>query len=130
MAIKYAPDVGTIIFCDFRGTIHPEMNKKRPVVVMSNVSSRLCLIVPLSTTTPETPKAWHYFMNTPKPLPYPYDSKAHWAKCDMIFAASFDRLSMPCDGKDNFGKRIYIQRKISIDDLKAIKKGIAEALCN
>ena len=128
MAILYAPDVGTLLLCDFRGTMPPEMNKKRPVVVLSCFSYRLCVIVPLSTTEPTPIKSCHCAVYTPDPLPDPYDSESHWAKCDMLCTVSYDRLSLPHRGKDSNGKRIYVIKKVSAHDLNEIRKCVAAVL--
>ena len=93
MAIKFQPEIGSILLCEFSG-IEPEMTKKRPVIILSSVSPRLCLVAPLSTTDPEEQQPWHCLINTPKTLPAPYDSKVHWLKGDMISAVGFQRLFM------------------------------------
>ncbi|WP_366125084.1 type II toxin-antitoxin system PemK/MazF family toxin [uncultured Desulfovibrio sp.] len=92
MAIKFTPDVGTILLCDFGNVIEPEMCKKRPVVVLSSVSPWLCIVVPLSTTDPEEQMPWHCLVNTPKTLPYPYDSKVHWLK--HVSSPQFLRIAL------------------------------------
>ncbi|MDL2267995.1 type II toxin-antitoxin system PemK/MazF family toxin [Desulfovibrio sp. OttesenSCG-928-G15] len=129
MSIKYAPAKGSIIICEFdKYAMLPEMQKRRPVVVLSSVAPRLCLVVPLSTTEPEPQEPWHYLLNTPSPLPAPYDSKAHWVKGDMVFPASFDRLMLPFRGKDRNGKRIYDVKVAAPDDFEAIRRCVAAAL--
>ena len=128
MAIKYSPDVGAILLCDFQGTIEPEMNKKRPVVVLSSVSPRLCLVAPLSTTDPEIQEPWHCLINTPKTLPPPYDSKAHWLKGDMVCCVSFSRLSMPIKGKDKQGNRLYVKVRLSHEEMNVVRKCVISAI--
>ena len=129
MAIKYAPTKGSIIICEFdQFALPPEMQKRRPVVVLSHVSPRLCLVVPLSTTEPDLQKPWHYLLNTPDPLPKPYNSKAHWVKGDMVFPASFDRLTLPFSGKDKNGKRIYDVKVVSVEDFEEIQRCVISAL--
>lgn len=128
MAIKYAPDIGSIILCDFRDTIAPEMCKKRPVVILASVSPRLCTVVPLSTTEPEEQMPWHTLINTPKALPAPYNSKVHWLKGDMISTVSFDRLSIPYMGKDQDGKRIYVKIKLSAEEMDAVRDCVISAI--
>ncbi|MEI6730857.1 MAG: type II toxin-antitoxin system PemK/MazF family toxin, partial [Pseudomonadota bacterium] len=49
MAIKYHPNPGTVLTCDFSGMIEPEMIKERPVVV---ISPRLCSRTGLCTIVP------------------------------------------------------------------------------
>jgi uncharacterized protein YifN (PemK superfamily) len=128
MALKYAPPPGTILLCDFTGSVLPEMNKKRPVVLLSSVSSQLCIIVPLSTTRPSHREKWHYLLHTPDPLPPPYNAKAHWVKCDMISTVSFARLSLPSLGKNADGKRSYVIKNISDADMQQISACICAAV--
>lgn len=128
MAIKYTPDVGSILLCDYSGTIEPEMCKKRPVVVLSSVSPWLCTVVPLSTTEPDEQMPWHCIINTPKTLPKPYDSKVHWLKGDMVGTVSFDRLSMPNKGKDRDGHRIYVKIKLSVEVMDKVRACVLSAI--
>ncbi len=127
MAIKFQPDTGSILLCEFNGA-EPEMTKKRPVIVLSSVSTHLCLVAPLSTTEPDEQKPWHYLVNTPKPLPAPYNSKVHWLKGDMVCAVSFRRLTMPCKGKDKDGHRIYVKIKLNCEEMKAVRRCVAAAI--
>jgi len=63
MAIKYHPEIGTIVICDFKGFVKPEMIKRRPAVIISpriRYRDKLCPIVPLSTTPPNPIMAYHY----------------------------------------------------------------------
>jgi uncharacterized protein YifN (PemK superfamily) len=129
MAIKYAPPKGSIIICEFdRYALRPEMQKRRPVVVLSSISPGLCLVVPLSTTEPDPQEAWHYLLNTPDPLPYPFNSKTHWVKGDMVFPASFERLTLPFVEKDKNGKRIYAVKTVTSEDFEEIRRCVMAAL--
>lgn len=128
MAIKFTPDVGTILLCDFGNVIEPEMCKKRPVVVLSSVSPWLCIVVPLSTTDPEEQMPWHCLVNTPKTLPYPYNSKVHWLKGDMVNTVSFDRLTMPHKGKDRDGHRLYVKIRLSEEEMGEVKSCVLAAI--
>ena len=127
MPIQYAPKNGTILLCDFTG-IDPEMQKRRPVVLVSSVSRGLCLVVPLSTTPPKNIMPWHYLFRLPEALPGNYTEATCWAKCDMVAAVSFVRLNLMVKGKDKSGKRIYQLTVISVDDLEAIRAGVRNAL--
>ena len=127
MAIKYQPDVGSILLCEFSG-VEPEITKKRPVVVLSSVAPRLCLVVPFSTTDPEEQKPWHMLINTPSPLPYPYDSKVHWLKGDMVCHVGFHRLTMPFKGKDKFGNRLYVKIRLSEEEMRNVRRCVSAAL--
>ena len=120
MAIQYPPKDGTILLCDFRGIV-PEMVKRRPVVMLASVSTRLAIVIPLSTTWPDHVLPWHYFLRLPEPLPKPYTCPECWAKGDMIATVSFERLNLPFMGKDKYGKRIYQINQIASSDLEAIR---------
>ena len=115
MALKFHPEQGLILICDFKGFIAPEMVKRRPVVVVSpriRDRDRLCTVVPLSTTEPRPHRGYHLEINLDQPLPEPYTETKMWAKADMLCSVSFDRLSLPFIGKDDTGHRIYDQRKL------------------
>ena len=127
MAIQYAPEVGTILLCEFTG-IPPEMTKKRPVIILASVSPRLCIVVPLSTTDPEEQKTWHCLINTPSPLPAPYDSKVHWLKGDMVSVVGFQRLYMPFKGKDKYGNRLYVKVRLKEEEMKEVRRCVAAAI--
>lgn len=132
MSIKFAPETGTILICDFHGYETPEITKRRPVVVVSpRLKDRwgLCTVVPLSTTPPRKVMGYHYRLRTAPPLPYPYDSDEHWVKGDLISTVGYARLSLPFGGeKDAQGKRIYDQRVVSAHDLEEIQACIRRAL--
>lgn len=128
MAINYPPKIGTLLFCNFHGTVFPEMDKKRPVLVLASISNSLCIVVPLSTSPPLPQRAWHYQLHTPEPLPAPYDSEYHWIKGDMVGTVSFSRLSLPLRGKDKFGKRIYDIRIVADKDLQEVRRCVAAAV--
>jgi uncharacterized protein YifN (PemK superfamily) len=127
MSIQYAPKCGTILICDFDG-IAPEMTKRRPVILLASVSSRLALVVPLSTTPPDKIMPWHYLLRLSELLPKPYDSLECWAKGDMVAAVSFERLNIPFKGKDKSGKRIYQINQVTEYDLNSIRACVCRAI--
>lgn len=131
MALQHHPEPGTILICDFHGFRSPEMLKRRPVVVISprlRQRYKLCTVVPLSTTPPIPPAAYHYRLHTSPPLPEPYSEAHHWVKADMVYTVSFDRLSLPFAGKDAQGKRQYDERVIDRADLRAIQACVLHGL--
>lgn len=131
MAIKFHPEPGTILVCDFDGMKFPEMQKRRPAIVISpRLKNRggLCTVVPLSTTDPKKIEPYHYRLHTIPPMPAPYNSASHWVKADMIYTVSFERLFLMFDGKDANGKRIYDQRIIDAADLLKIRACVLHAL--
>jgi len=126
MALPFHPLPGTIVICDFNGFIVPEMVKRRPAIVVSprlRGRTNLCTIVPLSTTPPGKVEPYHYLLRLDPPLPRPFDATACWAKGDMLYTVSYDRLNLPHE-RNPSGGRIYITRIIPPDDLSALRKGI------
>lgn len=131
MAIKYHPEVGTIVICDFAGFKEPEIIKRRPALVISprfRNRGNLCAIVPFSTTAPVPVLAYHYKLYMDAPLPDPYSADMHWIKADMLYTVSFDRLSLPSSGKDEQGKRIYDVRVVDQETLTKVRKCILHGL--
>ena len=131
MALKFFPEQGSVLICDFKGFNEPEMTKRRPVVVISprrKHSPRLCTIVPLSTTAPRPVEKFHVQLKFEPSLPEPYDRGDCWAKCDMIYQVSFERLSLPCYGKLTNGDRMYYQLPVGAEKLQEIRQAVAFAL--
>lgn len=89
MALYKQPDIGSIVMCDFTGYIEPEIIKVRPVIVIAKHphNSKLITIVPLSTTKPSELANFHFQMISP------IDRKTAWAKCDLIYSISIERLN-------------------------------------
>ena len=70
------------------------MVKVRPVVVISPSArhgSKLCTVIPFSTTAPNSISAWHIKLSK-NPNPLEKEDLEVWAKCDMVYTVSFDRL--------------------------------------
>jgi uncharacterized protein YifN (PemK superfamily) len=131
MALPYHPEQGAILICDFNGFVDPEMTKRRPVIVLSprlRQRGKLCAVVPFSTTPPSQIMPYHYKLHTNPVLPNPYDAKFHWIKADMIYTVSFNRLSIPCSGKNLEGKRVYDARIIDKADLIKIQQCVLHGL--
>lgn len=131
MTLKFYPEIGTILICDFKGFIEPEMVKRRPVVVISpkrKYGPRACIVVPLSTTDPRPVEAHHFKLTCDPPLPDPYGEPCCWVKGDMVYHVSFERLSLPFAGKSADGTRIYDQRQVAGEDLKKIHVAVANSL--
>ena len=131
MAIQIHPESGTIVICDFKGFVPPEMVKRRPAIVISprlRNRSSLCTIVPLSTTPPTHIMPYHHKLVVDPVLPEPYNEKFHWVKADMLYTVSFDRLFLPFKGKDDQGKRIYDVRVIDKADLIKIQQCVLHGI--
>ena len=128
--LTHHPQMGELLMCDFTGFKVPEMIKTRPVVVVSprrrGASVRLCTVVPLSTVAPNPVLKYHHQMD-PQSLPLPLRKKAvSWAKCDMLYAVSLDRLSRV---RLKLGsKRVYMKQQVLYADLDAIRRSVIIAL--
>ena len=123
--IQFHPRAGTLLICDFRGSILPEITKRRPVIVVTPRlphRATLCTVVPTSTTAPEHPQPYHirlsmnYHPNEPDDIPV-------WAKCDLLTNVSMVRLD-----RFRIGQRKYKTVKVSSEDLFAVRIGILHAL--
>ena len=123
--LEHHPHAGQVLICDFRGNIEPEINKRRPVVVVTPRlphRSHLCMVVPLSTAAPDYPQPFHVRLSA-NPHPNEPDDLPVWAKCDLITNVSLKRLD-----RFRVGQRRYYTPQISDDDLLAVRKGVLGAL--
>lgn len=132
MPIQFHPDQGMVLICDFNtGFQKPEMIKRRPVVVLSlrrrRQQQNTCIVVPLSTTAPHPIEPFHHRLDA-RSLPKPFAGKATWAKCDMIAHVGLARLDRVKAGRGKGGKRIYVSHRVTADDLKALQRGVLQAL--
>lgn len=124
--LQIHPDAGAVLKCDFSGFVEPEMHKGRWVVVVSPKDlprPRLLTIVPLSTTAPDPVEKHHVKLKTVLPHNEGTDIEV-WAKCDMVFSASFKRVNLWWRDKSVLGKRVYTPISISDEELAEIRKGI------
>jgi mRNA interferase MazF len=131
MALSFHPAQGAILLCDYSGFKPPEMVKRRPVIVISPRLRRrdnLCTVVPLSTTAPEAPQDYHCELELPRPLPAPWNAARHWIKADMLATVGFHRLNLIGIGRDQCGKRKYLNMTITQDSLKAVQYCVLRAL--
>lgn len=129
MGLMYYPRQGEILLCNYdTGFVAPEMTKRRPVVVVSPRLRRradLGAVVPLSTTPPQNPEAYHCAIELAMPLPPPFDTPRMWAKCDMIATVALSRLDRFKAGrKADGGRRIFVSGKVSADQLRQVKSAI------
>jgi uncharacterized protein YifN (PemK superfamily) len=131
MALPFQPGVKSIVLCDFTGFKVPEMVKRRHVVVIAKnkKNPRLVTIVPLSTTAPFEPDGIHHRLSGTYRWGTHDSPKDVWAKCDMIYTISTDRLN-GLFRKRAFGekRREYFTENISDADFLAIRRSIRAAL--
>jgi len=122
--LKYHPEPGTLLICDYgEEAVEPEMVKRRPVVVVSprlKLRTGLCAVVALSTTPPNPSEDYHCTIRVDPPLPAPFDSPEIWVKADMLATVGFHRLDLPRTGRDQYGKRKYLTVRITSDELQAV----------
>jgi len=125
MPLKFHPEPGTLLICDFDGFRVPEMVKRRPIVVISPRLKRrdgLLTVAPLSTTPPDPIMDYHCEIELAEALPAPFDSPRMWVKADMIYNVSFDRLELVRTARDHTGKRRYLTKRLPAADLIKIHR--------
>ncbi|SEH93558.1 type II toxin-antitoxin system PemK/MazF family toxin [Pseudomonas asplenii] len=125
MPLKYQPKEGSVLICDFSGFVAPEMVKQRPVVILRKHphNSRLVTVVPLSTTAPEKLCAYHVEL----PCYLAGDSQKSWAKCDMLYTVSIDRLDR-IKTKSRHGMRQYEIMTMNVEHFTAVKAAVLAGL--
>lgn len=124
MALAFQPKDGAIVMCDFKGLVEPEMVKTRPVIVIRKHrhNSKLVIVVPLSTTAPPALKDYH--VELPSSLG---DSGSCWAKCDMVYTLSIERLDR-IKRKDRSGNRHYVTLYAAAEQLTEVRTAVRSAL--
>lgn len=134
MALQYPPRAGAVLMCTFPDSFAPpEMIKTRPVVVINpQLPGRLDLVavVPLSTTPPN-PVCNHHCQIPIASMPPCMQAKATevWAKCDMLYTFSLQRLDRFKAGRERgTGKRLFESGQLSGDQLDAVRRCAASAL--
>lgn len=123
--LRFHPRAGTLLMCDFRGMVPPEINKRRPVIVVTprlQYRDRMATVVPTSTSEPKHPQPYHVELSR-NYFPGEDPTKRVWAKADLVCSVSFERL-------DRFmlGPRRYEAPMISTADLEAVRQGILSGL--
>jgi len=104
------------------------MVKSRDVVVVAPhyQNRQLVVVVPLSTTPPKKVLPYHYEL--PKdPRPEGDTMRTVWAKCDMIYTLSIERLAMH-HAHNPHGTRQTVRTRLPDEDFAAIKRCVAFAL--
>lgn len=128
MTLPFQPRAGAVVRCDFRGMIEPEMLKMRDVVVLAQhkQNARLVTVIPLSASAPERPQPYHHEL--PKD-PRPDGDSMHpiWAKCDMVYTVSLERLEMHYT-RTRRGGRQSVRVQLPPADFAAIRRCVAIAL--
>lgn len=128
--IRFQPSPGTILHCDFRGYIAPEIVKPRQVVVLwkHKSNAKLVYVVPLSTTPPHDPSVALELPAVPLPRPGQDKNTKIWVKCDLIYTVSTDRLSLPVNRASRRTAPSPININVSTPELMGIRQLVAKAL--
>jgi mRNA interferase MazF len=125
MAISYYPRAGAILMCDLSEFVAPEMDKIRPVMVISPrlpFRGEVVTIVPLSTTKPQHVYPYTVLLSR-NYHPQEPEQPGVWAKCDMVLNVSRSRL-------DGFkvGRRKWVNPEASDADLQLVRTGVLHGL--
>ena len=132
MPLGYYPRPGEILLCHYdRGAVAPEMVKTRPVVVVGprlRRRAQLVTIVPLSTTEPMPPEAYHSLIELAVSLPPPFGSTRMWAKCDMVQSVALARLDRFREARRQGQPRRWTTGAVSADQLADIRRAILSGL--
>lgn len=123
--ITFHPHAGTVLICNFHGCVMPEINKRRPVIVVTprlRYRDGLVMVVPTSTTEPKHLQPYHVRLAR-NPHPNEPEERLVWAKCDLITNVSMARLD-----RFKVGYRKYYAPSISGKDLERVRAGVLAAL--
>ncbi|PIE41784.1 MAG: hypothetical protein CSA47_02490 [Gammaproteobacteria bacterium] len=105
------------------------MVKVRPVIVITPQlpgRSGLCTVVPISSVEPMPMQPYHHKMDPASLTPKLQEIKC-WAKCDMLYTVSLNRLDRIRERESN-GKRVYMTAKVTATDMAAIEVAILNGL--
>ncbi|MBB3814899.1 uncharacterized protein YifN (PemK superfamily) [Xanthomonas arboricola] len=133
MGLSYHPKPGEIFMCEFPSEyLHGEMIKKRPVIILNNKIDgrpKLVNIVPISMTAPDPVCAHHVDINRMY-LPKGLRDKAgdRWAKCDMVYTMSIERLELVRGHKGQNSKRTSDKGTLPPAVLLAVRVAAAKCL--
>lgn len=133
MPLKFPPQPGLIVICDYStGFRPPEMVKERLAVVVSKRLPHrdgLCTVVPLSTTPSRSGIKYQCRVDLPFEAPAPYAGKVKWAKSDMLATLCYNRMGLPYTGRDPAtGKRKYLKIVLAPEELLKIRHTMLHAL--
>lgn len=121
--LNFQPKPGSVVYCDYKGFIEPEMVKKRPVIVISKHkhNKKLISIVPISTTKPDPMLDYHIQMD-PLFCSIYLENKKSWIKCDMINVVCLERLHLVRDSKTGIRSSPEINTELLLLIKEAVKK--------
>ncbi len=122
MPITFVPSAGMVLWCNYHGTVAPEMTKVRRVLVVSSKPAnrrQSCVVVPFSTVAPVPLAPWHHEIAAGT---YAFLPDRCWAKADMVGVVSWQRL----DRLKVAGQ--WATPKVGIDDLRAVQRAVMAAM--
>jgi uncharacterized protein YifN (PemK superfamily) len=107
--------------------IPPEMVKRRDVVVVARHphNPKLVTVIPLSASQPDKVEAYHHQL-TKDPRPDGDSMRAIWAKCDMLYTVSLERLDRHY--LHSRSGRQLVNVMLPDDEFMAIRRCVAIAL--
>lgn len=111
--------------CDFQSFKAPEMEKVRPVIVISpRLPNRgnIVTVVPLSTTKPHIVQPYTVLLSK-NYHPKEPDLPSVWAKCDMVTNLGVERLN-----GFKVGRRKWELPVCTPEDLLAVRHGVLHGL--
>ena len=126
MGLKFQPQVRSVLMCDFRGLIVPEIVKIRPVIVVARnrYNNQLVTVVPISTTAPTFVRECHHNLSE-NPLPG-NEHISCWAKCDMVMTVSLARLDRI--KTRSWEGRSYVVPQITEEEFERVKRAILHGM--
>jgi len=125
MSIPFHPRMGQVLVGDFSDLKAPEINKIRPVIVISPKlahRSGLVAIVPISLTAPVQEFA-HCHKLSRNYHPLEADDIPSWAKCDLVMNVAIRRLR-----GFKVGRRKWEIPNLSAQDLEAVRFAVMRGL--
>src|SRR5688572_15662371 len=133
VALHHHPRPGAIVMAQFPADyLHGEMEKRRPVIVISRKIDRghqpCATVVPISLTAPHVVEPHHIVVPTigmPKGL---RDRPgARYAKCDCVNTLSLERLDLVAEPRIS-GRRVYEAGQVPHGLLLAVRRAVAGVL--
>ena len=121
MPIRFYPRPGQVLVGDFSDLSEPEINKIRPVIVVSPrlpYRSELVAVVPVSTTAPRHDLPFCYRL-TRNYHPAEPDDLPCWAKADMVMNVGLRRLNA-----FKVGRRTWLTPTLSTEDLTGVRRAV------
>lgn len=126
MGLKFQPPVKSVLMCDFRGLVVPEIVKVRPVIVVARnkYNNQLVTVVPISTTEPNLLRECHHKLAL-NPIPG-NEHIACWAKCDMVMTVSLARLDRI--KTKTWEGRSYIVPQLAMEEFERVKLAVLHGI--